>query len=75
MTMWKVEYFGLGDIEPIHSWTVTCDTFVEARAVTIGRLGKALGSVVILIGALRNCKHAVYLRGNKVGSVKFTEAN
>lgn len=71
--MWKVEFYGMGDTEPFHTWTVTTDSFVEARAVSLGRLGKALGSPCILLGAIRNGRHTVYLRGKEVGELKFTK--
>lgn len=72
--MWKVKYYGMGETEPLFWWQVTCDTFVEARAVTVGRLQKRLGSPNVLLGAIRNGLHSVYLRGKEVGSVKFTKA-
>lgn len=72
--MWKVEYFGWEKTEPLHTWQVTCDTFVEARAVSVGRLEKILKTTSVLLGAIRNGRHAIYLRGVSVGELRFTEA-
>lgn len=71
--MWKVEFYDLDSAIPCYEWPVYCDTFVEVKAVAKGRLETLFGTPQVLLGAIRDGLHTVYLRGKEVGKLKFMQ--
>ena len=72
--MWKVEFSNMVTHDAMHTWLVTGDTYLLARGKVKVRLQQLLGTPKVMLGALSNGGHRVYLRGAAVGFVKITKA-